>query len=376
LYDLYYVQGFVFGRDRLWKRANEDGGNLTQRQVMEWLRKQETYQLFKKPKREKIVRSTVVRGPSRIMGIDLADLQLIAYDGYNYLLTAIDLFSKKAYARALKTKTKEEVVKAMRSIFKESGHKGSVRSDRGSEFINPLFGKLLEEFDISQVLSLAAKPQSNGQVERFNSIIKRLIRISMIAQETRDWPSMLQKLVSNYNQAIHETLKMSPNDAHKLHGNEREDIVDRIKERATALSRPPSLKVGDQVRIAKLAVNNDGKQWTKDIYTVREVRRPRETFASVVYRLKTPDVLPPKGKRKKRNIWEGDFYEENLQKIENVENEREGSDRYYDIKRLVRRASSKGIRGYIVLWVGGEHTWEPETSLLEQVPKLVKSFRG
>ena len=101
LYDLWYTRGFTFGRDKVWRKANEEGLGVSQRQVTEWLRKQETYQMYLRPKRPRVVRSTIVRAPQRVMGIDLADVRLIGWDGIQYILTGIDLFSKKGYARAL-----------------------------------------------------------------------------------------------------------------------------------------------------------------------------------------------------------------------------------------------------------------------------------
>ena len=54
-----------------------------------------------------------------IWGVDLADMQLISkYNkGIRYLLCAIDLFSKYAFAVPLKDKKGTTIVNAFRSIF-------------------------------------------------------------------------------------------------------------------------------------------------------------------------------------------------------------------------------------------------------------------
>ena len=357
LYDLYYNQNFVFGRDRLWKRANEDGLGLTQRQVGDWLRKQEVSQLFLRPKRERIVRSTVLTEPGKVLGIDLADLQLLEWDGYNYILTAIDLFSKKAYARPLKTKTQGEVAKAMREILIESHHKGAVRSDRGSEFINPTFRKVLDEFGNKQVLSLAGKPQSNGQVERFNATIKGLIRKAMITQRTRDWVRLLPVLVKNYNEARQETTKMTPNEAHT--STNTNIIYSRIKDNASAIAEPPKFNVGDTVRLRKTILDNTGTLWTKDLYTISKVLRPKKAFSSPIYRIE--------GKK-------GNYYEESLQKVGDTENEREIKPRYI-ISKILRRSTRKGEPGYIVKWKGYKDPgWVEEEILRQDIPKVLKAF--
>ena len=91
-----------------------------------------------------------------------------------YIKTGIDLYSKKAYAEALKDKSQKEINKAIKEIIKESQPK-SIRSDNGSEFISKDFKKILHDNNIKQVLSTPGLPLSNGNIERFNGILKNLI---------------------------------------------------------------------------------------------------------------------------------------------------------------------------------------------------------
>ena len=83
------------------------------------------------------------------------------YDNYKYIFTAIDLFSKKSYAYPLFNKN--DAYKALRKLIRDSkGQISSIRSDRGSEFIDNKFKSILEDNNIKQILSLVHKPQSNG----------------------------------------------------------------------------------------------------------------------------------------------------------------------------------------------------------------------
>ena len=77
-----------------------------------------------------------------IWGFDLADMQLISkYNkGIRYLLCAIDLFSKYAFAVPLKDKKGTTIVNAFRSILKNSKTKpNKIWIDQGSEFYNKSF---------------------------------------------------------------------------------------------------------------------------------------------------------------------------------------------------------------------------------------------
>ena len=72
-----------------------------------------------------------------IWGVDLADMQLISkYNkGIRYLLCAIDLFSKYAFAVPLKDKKRNTIVNAFQSILDNSKRKpNKIWVDQGSEF--------------------------------------------------------------------------------------------------------------------------------------------------------------------------------------------------------------------------------------------------
>jgi hypothetical protein len=81
---------------------------------MEWLRKQEVHQLFMPAPKMHDIQSTVATAPFQVVGMDLVDMHSAeTKEGYTWLLTAIDLFSKKGYAVPLKDKTAEEVVRGL-----------------------------------------------------------------------------------------------------------------------------------------------------------------------------------------------------------------------------------------------------------------------
>ena len=84
-------------------------------------------------------------------GVDLADMQLISkYNkGIRYLLCAIDLFSKYAFAVHLKDKKGTTIVNAFQKILNNSKRKpNKIWVDQGSEFYSTYFKKWLKDSNI------------------------------------------------------------------------------------------------------------------------------------------------------------------------------------------------------------------------------------
>jgi transposase InsO family protein len=161
--------------------------------VADWLKSQEINQIYTPSKgKPKDIKSSMTT-PNKILAMDLVDLQKFQVRGYKYLLNCIDMSSRYIYSVALKNKTDTEVLNGFKKIFNKSKIR-VVRSDNGCEFINKKFTDYLEKNDIKQILSEAAKPQSNGMIERANATIKELIQKSIEMIDKFDWVKNLDKL--------------------------------------------------------------------------------------------------------------------------------------------------------------------------------------
>jgi hypothetical protein len=51
--------------------------------------------------------------------------------GYNFILVAIDIFSKYVWLRPLKDKRGESILKALKNIFAEGRSPSRIRTDKG-----------------------------------------------------------------------------------------------------------------------------------------------------------------------------------------------------------------------------------------------------
>jgi len=365
LHSLYYKEGFMFGRDKLFSLVKDLDLDISRRQISDWLGKQEVNQLYAPTRRAKIIQPTVLKRPYAQIGIDLADMQNDAFE-YKYILTAIDLFSKYAWAEALKNKEAKTVAKAMEKILRRMDEKpSSIRSDQGSEFISDEFQKVLDKYGVKQVLALPGKPESNGQIERFIGILKRLLRKWMISNGSRKWEEYLETAVRNYNRVPSRVTQKAPEDIQE----EDEEIEEKIRKEVTS-KKDPTGKIyekGDKVRVKLKTKDQSKKNWSKELYIIDEVRMPRSKIRAATYRIRD---------RKSGDLIEGRFYNNDLLRVNEVENEREEEEKY-NVGKLVKYEVRKGVPGFIVKWKGYSdkyNTFEPLERLKEDVPKMVSQY--
>ena len=209
-----------------------------------------------------------------------------AFNGYQYILSVIDIFSKYAYAAPLRAKDASTVADAMRLMLDQvdGGFSGLIQTDNGSEFMAE-FAQLLRDRRITHRFTKSHTPQSNGNVERLNGIIRRKI-YTIFAAGNRNWPATLPTIVNAINHAKHTTTKVAPVDAVVAEPAEKRAIHGHIVAQATPLkmnrSAFPALPLGQRVRIdmavidatirANIKSGNTSKvlsRWSKFIYTVR-----------------------------------------------------------------------------------------------------------
>ena len=81
--------------------------------------------------------------------MDLVDMGSKPDNGFKWIITAIDLFSKFAYARPMRNKERRTVVRAATDIFQVAKPR-VLQTDNGSEFISSEFQALLRAQGINQ----------------------------------------------------------------------------------------------------------------------------------------------------------------------------------------------------------------------------------
>ena len=115
-------------------------GKATKKQVVDWLANQDAYTLHKPICRRFPRRKTFARDIDYLWQADLVDMTHLAdyNDGYRYILTVIDVFSKFAWVTALKKKDAKTFAEALQSIINDR-KPIKLQTDKGKEFINTSF---------------------------------------------------------------------------------------------------------------------------------------------------------------------------------------------------------------------------------------------
>ena len=271
-------------------------------------------------------RRVVVRGYDDLWQADIVEVRPYARfnKGYNYILTVIDVLSKHAWAVPLKTKGGNEATKAFSTIFREYERiPKNLQTDRGKEFYNTDFQKLVEKHNINHYSTYSVMKAS--VVERFNRTLKNDMWKMFTLNGTYEWIDELPRLVSDYNGRKHRTIGARPIDVTPA-------VADRLLPtvyNVVNIAARPKFKVGDSVRVSKFkTVFEKGytPNWSTEVFKIAKVQRTNP----VTYLLEDYRGKPIAG----------GFYERELQKTAVPE--------VYLVEKTLRRKGDK----VFVKWLG------------------------
>ena len=129
-------------------------------------------------------------------------------------------------------------------------------------------------------MSTPGLPQSNGNIERFNGILKNLITKDLLYNNTYNWYKSLPRLIENYNNTYQSTIRDTPNnidiitDPDKLIEIKRR-IYNNVISKRNSLTKSLAFskyKVGDIVRI-KMYNDKRRQNWSDELYKIRKVHK-------------------------------------------------------------------------------------------------------
>lgn len=142
-----------------------------------------------------------MRGIADTLQADLIEMQPFKRKnhGYRYILIAMDIFSKMAYAEPLKDKTGKSVTEAMEIFLNRFGQQiRNLHTDKGKEFYNSSMKQLLaDNGNINHYSTYTSKKASI--VERLIRTIKRKLYMEFSYQGSHEWYTILQKIINEYN---------------------------------------------------------------------------------------------------------------------------------------------------------------------------------
>jgi hypothetical protein len=251
--------------------------------------------------------------------------------GTRYLLTAIDVFSKRAMVQPIKNKEGTTVAKAMKNLL-EGEEVKFLNTDRGQEFKSKAFQEVLINKGIRHFF--AGGSGKATVVERFHRSLRGRIVRYQYAKRQQAYIHDIQKIIEGYNRTYHRSIGMSPLQVNN--GNEHE-VYERLylkeKPRKTI---PFQYALGVKVRIAFAKhpfMREFSQRWSEEIFTVSK----RYRLDSVnMYRIKdcTGDSL------------EQGFYAQELAHVTTP------PDQLYIIESVLDEKQEQGKQWVKVQWQG------------------------
>ena len=151
----------------------------------------------------------VVPIPFYMIGVDIIGPLKTTSRGNKYILSVIDYYTKYAEAVALPNQEAVTVARALEDIFARHGMPLVLLTDQGSNFESKVIASLCEMFGIEKRRTTAYHPQTDGLCERFNGILKSLLRMR-VNQEKNDWDEQLPNALLAYRISTQSSTGVTP----------------------------------------------------------------------------------------------------------------------------------------------------------------------
>jgi len=130
--------------------------------------------------------------------------------GSTKILVVVDRFTKMAHFTPIDKQNSPMVARVyLNNGWKYHGFPEDVVSDRDRTVAGQYFTDLYDYLGIKRSMSTASHPQTDGQTERMNQLIKAYLR-AYCNFEQNDWAEMLPMAEYAYNNSKHSATKITP----------------------------------------------------------------------------------------------------------------------------------------------------------------------
>ena len=218
-------------------------------------------------------RRVVARFKNDLWQADLIEYPALKWhnNGYKFILLVIDVFSKVIYVEPLKKKTGDLTADAMDKILQKSETPPVMLvTDGGKEFFNKYFQKVMISHNINHFRTPTKTRWKASVAERANRTIKTKIQRWMSHTKKKNWISVYQQIVENYNKTPHSAHKLAPLDV----TSENRKLVYKRLYPNSMITVECRLKIGDKVRkIREKKEFEKGytENWSEEIYEIARV---------------------------------------------------------------------------------------------------------
>jgi len=214
--DKYYIEYYYPSYNKFIRILQHNDVKVNPEIVQEYINNKRINQLHKPFKNTKKHQNTIVSPyPFYNLQVDLTDMK--NFDTTNkhnkYILFAIDIFTRYAFAYPLKNKTKTSTNQAIEHLLEDIHKKLPnndnqpfiIATDEGKEFAD--FGTILKQHNMIHKTSNASiSHHPLAVVDRFTRTIKNILFKYFTVNDTTNWIDVINDIVDKYNNTIHSSL--------------------------------------------------------------------------------------------------------------------------------------------------------------------------
>lgn len=160
--------------------------------------------------------------PWEKLGLDIVGPVEHAPPSQRFFLVLIDYHSKWPEVQPVASVTSTTVINFLKTVFAREGLPCEIVSDNGVQFVSHEFQEFLHQHGIKHSKTSLYHPQANGQVERFNRVLKSCLQLAAV--QGRPLPDAVRDYLEAYRRTPHSATGQAP--SLLLHGRTHRSKID------------------------------------------------------------------------------------------------------------------------------------------------------
>lgn len=177
--------------------------------IEDYIKTCETCQRTKKPPKNNLLQSIKVSSIFELIGLDLVGPLPETTSGNKYILVMTEYLSKWVEAKAIPNKRAATVAEVIyNEIIVRFGTPKRMLTDQGTEFLNETLTALQKVMNIKGTHSSPYHPQTNGQAERTNETLCKVL--DKLSKQGREWDKWIGAALYAYRTKKHSSTKFTP----------------------------------------------------------------------------------------------------------------------------------------------------------------------